>query len=1019
MKQVFVFACLALLVVGGTAFGQGTKGSITVSVTDDSGAGIPGATVEASSDQALRSATAVTGADGAATLSGLDPASNYVVTTTMDGFNGARNENVLVRSGQTTGIRVTLTLATVTEEVLVTAESPVVDITSAQTGQEITLDLVESLPTARTYQDYLQLVPGVQAAVVDANGNNNPASRSGTNYQDILGTVGDSRDNFYYFEGINVTDSVSGVAGAFINTEIIQQQNVTTGGLLNAEFIGATGLVSSVVTKSGGNDFSGSVNYYLQNDSLVESNKNRADDSFSTYDTAFTLGGPIVKDKAWFFGSFRLVNREQDVSDPGGNLQRTVTRDDEQAFAKLSFAPTASSLLTGIYLDDPWERDGSFDDQTTNLRDTTVDRGGDRYTATYSLVTGGGLVFDVGYGEHERSVDTLPANLDTRNDVNFRNADLPQPIENEQFGGSGTVFDETRGSETFRGSLEYLADTSWGDHTLKFGYESAEMNDNRDFVTTGDGGIYNSLAAIYAGQGVTAAEVASSFGDVDFNHTNTSDMAGFNQFASPAVFGVLDTNNDGTISSAEAGAIVFDSTAGNPNGFINYDRIFQSSSGAQFTKSEGTTFYGQDTWQSGKWSVNAGVRTEEWEHFSTTGANIYTFPNEVAPRLSVTYDLKGDGKQRLSAYYGRYYDPIRNNMTNFAGSVTGRERREQVFITTDPATGAGEWTTYRIRGGPSQPDANFAPTTETPFTDEWQVGYKRDLGRNQSVEVNLIKRETRDILEDYDLPLYGGLAPRPGGYALPPNDPDSLFLGLDYFGFSDFPNANFFIATLEGGLRDWEGIEVVYRKRMSNNWQMLASYNYADGTGNTNSDSNADFQGDVLWLDPEAINQAGTQPGLVEHLFKVAGTYQWDNGVSAGGTYRWNSGAIVSRTFRASGRNLPLLDVNDPDYTGEPILFAGGDGFNEAGVPGGWLSPLSVGKFDNPSYGTFDARVAYLWNLSGRYEVDFFLDVFNVLDDQASIRNQDLVSGLGGVDFGEGLDFVEPRRYFIGARLRF
>ncbi len=1013
MKKVFVFACLALLAVGGTAFGQGTKGSITVIVTDSDGAGIPGATVEASSDQTLSGRTAVTGNDGTVILQGLDPASNYVVTTTMDGFNGARNENVLVRSGQNTPIRASLSLATVTEEVLVTAESPVVDITSAQTGQEITLDLVESLPTARTYQDYLQLVPGVQAAVVDANGNNNPASRSGTNYQDIGGSVGDSRDNFYYFEGINVTDSVSGVAGAFINTEIIQQQNVTTGGLA-AEFIGATGLVSNVVTKSGGNDFSGSVNYYLQNDSLVETNKNRADDSFSTYDTAFTLGGPIARDKAWFFGSFRLVNREQDVSDPDGNYQRTVTRDDEQAFAKISFAPTASSLITGIYLDDPWDRDGSFDDQTTNLRDTSVDRGGDRQTLTYSLVTGAGLVFDAGYAEHVRALNDIPSNLQTRNDINFRAVDLPQPIQNEQFGGSGTVFAEDRGSETFRASLEYLADSSWGDHTLKFGYEASEMNDLRDFTTTGDGGIYNSLDMRYLGEGVTAQEVADEFGDVDFTNSNTSDLAGFNLFASPAVFGVLDTNNDGVISAAEAGAIIFDSTVGNPNGMINYDRIFQSSSGVQFTKSEGTTFYLQDTWQSGKWSVNAGVRTEEWEHFATDGRNVYTFDNEVAPRLSVTYDLKGDGKQRLSAYYGRYYDPIRNNMTNFAGSVTGRERREQVYVTTDPATGAGEWTTYRIRGGPSQPDANFAPTTQTPYTDEYQVGYKRDMGRNMSIEANLIKRETRDILEDYDLPLYADAA----AYGLPISDPNSLFLGLDYFGFSSFPNANFFIATLEGGTRDWEGLELVFRKRMSNNWQMLASYNYADGTGNTNSDSNADFQGDVLWLDPQAINQEGTQPGLVEHLFKVAGTYQWDNGVSVGGTYRWNSGAIVSRTFSASRRNLPVVDARDPDFAGL-ISFAGGDGFGAPGEEGFWLSPFAVGQFDNPEYGTFDARVSYLWNLSGRFETDVFLDVFNVLDDQASIRNQDLVAGGGGVDFGQGLDFVEPIRYFIGARLRF
>ena len=101
-------------------------------------------------------------------------------------------------------------------------------------------------------------------------------------------------------------------------------------------------------------------------------------------------------------------------------------------------------------------------------------------------------------------------------------------------------------------------------------------------------------------------------------------------------------------------------------------------------------------------------------------------------------------------------------------------------------------------------------------------------------------------------------------------------------------------------VRTWQGAELIYRKRMSNNWQMLGSYSYADGKGNTNSDSNADFQGDVLWLDPRAPNQEGTQPGLVEHLFKVAGTYQWDNGVSVGGAYRWNSGAIVSRTFSAS-----------------------------------------------------------------------------------------------------------------------
>ena len=1011
MKRAILLGIAALLVFAPSAFGQAIQGSITVTVVDEDGGALPGAVVEAVSEDTLSRRSTVTDGAGVALLRSLAPAANYVVTTTMDGFNGARNENVLVRAGQNTPIRVTLSLASVTEELVVTAESPVVDITSAQTGQDITLDLVESLPTARTYQDYLQLVPGVQASVVDADGNDNPASRSGVNYSDIGGEVGSSSDNFYYFEGINVTDGVAGTSGANINTEIVQEQSVLTGGL-EAQFVGATGLVSNVITKSGGNDISGSVNYYFQNDSLVDDNDNRQDASFSTYDTAFTLGGPVVKDTAWFFTSYRLVNREEDVIDPNNQFLRTVTREDDQIFGKITWATSQSGLLTGIYLSDPWDRDGSLNDQRVNNRDITADRGGDRFTATYSHVFNS-VVLDLGFADHSFDQDTLPANTDTRNDINFRGADNPDDLNLTQLGGFGTVLIEERGTEALRGALEYLADTSWGSHTLKAGFESSENQNFRNVTTAGDGAIYNSLSSIYLGQGVTAGDVSNDFVDVDFDPNNTSDYLGLIETINASsrraeFYAALDSNGDGTISQDEVAAnLVFNSTAGNPTGDINYDRIFQSQDGPQFTKSEGTTFYVQDTWQWNNWSVNLGVRAEEWDHFNTLGDNIYTFDTEYAPRLSVAYDLKGDGKQRLSFYYGRYYDPIRNNMTNFAGSITGRVRQEQVYL-------LGDWVTYRTRG---PGDALFASTTETPYTDEYQLGYKIDLGSNMSFEVNAIKRETDDILEDYDLQLYAD----PDAYGLPVDHPDSLFLGLEYFGLPSgtFPDFNFIIGTLAGGSREWEGVELVFRKRMSNNWQMLASYNYADATGNTNSDSNADFQGDVLWLDPRAINQEGTQPGLVEHLFKIAGTYQWDNGVSVGGTYRWNSGSIVSRTFRASGRNLPLLDINDEDYTGGPIQFAGGSGRGEAGGAGFWLSPDAVGTLENPSYGILDLRVAYLWRINGRLEADFFLDVFNALDDQKAIRVQDLRSGRNGIDFLEGTDFVDPRRYFLGARLRF
>ena len=153
---------VGLLLTSVAAFGQAQRGTVTVTITDADGAVLPGATVSATSDQTLSRRTAVSDGQGRATLVGLDPAGNYVVSVVLDGFSGARIEGVAVRAGQDTPMGVKLQLAEISEELIVTAESPLVDVTKTQAGQDITLQLTESLPTARSYQDYLQLVPGVQ-----------------------------------------------------------------------------------------------------------------------------------------------------------------------------------------------------------------------------------------------------------------------------------------------------------------------------------------------------------------------------------------------------------------------------------------------------------------------------------------------------------------------------------------------------------------------------------------------------------------------------------------------------------------------------------------------------------------------------------------------------------------------------------------------------------------------------------------------------------------------------------------
>lgn len=1002
-RSILIIGLVLALVAGGSAFAQGSSGTIQVVATAQDGSRLPGVTVTATAPDVLGTRTAITNAEGVATLPGLQPSTDYTVTSVLEGFNGARNENVLVRAGQTTTLNVSLTLGAVEEELIVTAESPIVDVTSAVTGQDITLELTESLPTGRSYQSYLQLVPGVLPPD-PTNRSENPAARSGLNYRDIGGELGVSRDNYYYIEGINVTDPVQGTFGANLNTEIIQEQSVLTGGI-PAEFIGAPGLVSNVVTKSGGNDYAGSLNYYFQNDSLVEDNENLPDASFSTYDTAFTIGGPIVRDKAWFFGSYRLLNREEDViSRDTGNFLRTVTEESDQAFGKVSWAPTDSIKLTGTFLSDPEDRDGSFETDRSNSQDFTREAGGDRFIVNYSQVFGSFFV-DAAVGKHNGEVSTFAAVQDPRNDVLFQEGD-DRTLADEQLGGFGNNQIDERDNEFIKVSSEWFFGTSWGDHTLKAGYDYQEHINFRDRIIPGSA-TYESLAARYIGAGISAGDVSTgSWTSLAFDPFNVSDFGGFitgvNSSAQrDAIYAALDANGDGTLTPDEVAAnLRYTSTSGNPDGLVNYDRTFQSSLGPQETMSEGNTFYVQDTLQTDRFTVNLGVRAEKYEHFATTGENIFTFDWEYAPRASFVFDVLGDGRQKISAYYGRYYDPVRNNLTNFAGTLTGSILEEQVYVAPIES-----WVTYRVRGGPQVQDAFFAPTTKTPYTDDYQIGYQIDLGRSMSFEANLIRRETRDIIEDYDLSLYAFATDGSTQYPGPIDHPDSLFLGFDYFGYTSNPGSNFVIATLAGGERDRDEIELIFRKRYSNNWQALVSYNYADGEGNTNSDSNADFQGDVLFLDPRAPNQLGRQPGLIEHLVKAAASYRFNNGIQLGGTYRWNSGTVASRTFFASRRNLPIRV--DADET-----------FEFAGIDTRWLAPNAVGSIENPSWDQLDLRVQYNRNF-GRFEGEFFLDVFNVFDDQGAIRNEDLVAGTGTTDFGDSIAWVPPRRYYLGARVSF
>jgi hypothetical protein len=986
----------AIVAMPTAALAQSQTGSLRVAVTGDGGQPLSGATVTVSSPDSLVSRTGVTDAEGRVRLSGLDPATNYTIAVSASGYSDFSASNVAVVSGRDLSLGYVLiggtgaSTATNVDDVIVTGTSlAAIDVTSATVGTTLTLETVESLPTGRNYQSYLQLVPGVKPS-----GSGNPSSRSGVNYSDVGGTIGTSTDNVYYLDGVDVTDPNSGTFGTNFNSEIIQEQQVIVGGV-PAEYAGGSGLISRVVTKSGGNEWSGSVNYYFQNTDLVAEDEHQTSGGFDTYDTAFTLGGPILQDRLWIFGSYQKKYREDEVLNAtSGAVLRTVTNEAEYAFAKATWQVTNDDRLTATWFSDPTEISGSSAPTVLNNRVERQVQGGDNYQIDYTR-TWGDLQLNAYWFRHEGEVSVFAADPSVRDTVVFRTAQAAT-LAQRSLGGSGRNLETNRDRDEFGFNAEYYLDTDFGSHTIKAGYITTE-NVYGENGTVPGGATYASLNIANSG-GTYASILGASSGFTARPAVGTVDIPRVITAVSgnAAARAVVDTDNNGIITAAEVNAIVFNSTAGNPYGNVNLYRALRSVEGPYEVRSEGQTVYLQDTWTLGQLTVAAGVRAEKWEHFASDGSQVATFDWELAPRLSVVYDLVGDGRSKVFGFAGRYYDPIRNNMSDFAGALTGPVDEEQLFI-------GGQWLTFRTRGGATVPDALFSPTTKTPYTDEFMLGYSTTFGSSIGFQASVTRRETRDIMEDFDLALYsdpnGTAADALNGHAIP----GSLFyLPYSYFGYTSAPNSNYVIGTLPGGERNYTGFELTLTKYRTDNWFGQASYTYNDADGNSNSDSNADYQGDWIALDPRAPNTFGPQPGNIEHQFKAYAGYEFDFGLEVSGVFNWNSGALYTPAQAVGGRYFAPM--------GAPYQFGG--------VTDTYFLPGYIGSETGPSYYTFDMRFKYDYDLpiGG---VEFFVDIFNVLNNQSATGVQKLIAGDGVYNFQEENAWVAPRRAYLGVRYSF
>jgi hypothetical protein len=328
----FVSARLFLLIGGvlaifwlcSNAFGQSRMtGALTGNVTDEEDTPLPGATVQIESPALIGGPRVVTvDTQGRFRFAELPPGV-YQITVTLSGFKTVRIENVRISVGMTADLPIELILLGATEEVTVQGESNAIDLTSSSLPTVLPKEFLQNMPADRDTSHIMDFAPGV-------------------NIQSAYGGAEES-GNAYQLDGVDISDPQGSGPFAFFNYSLIEEVELIGLGA-PAEYGEFTGAVFNTVTKSGGNNFSGSGEFFYTNKDLTATNSKFVGLSPTIEKHAeetLQFGGPILKDRLWYFTSAQYV---RDLSSEGGPIE---TERDPRAFLKLTWQANKASTLSG------------------------------------------------------------------------------------------------------------------------------------------------------------------------------------------------------------------------------------------------------------------------------------------------------------------------------------------------------------------------------------------------------------------------------------------------------------------------------------------------------------------------------------------------------------------------------------------------------------------------------------------------------------------------------------------------
>jgi len=788
------------------------------------------------------------------------PPGEYTVTFKLPGFKTLIREDIRVRVGVTITLDVGLEQTTIEESIVVTGQSPTVDIQRTSMSVNLTKEILQSLPATRSLGTYFNLAPGVTSSTVHGSS---------------------ERDNTYNIDGVNVTDPVTGTQAGSFSIDIIEELSIQTGGL-PAEYGSVRGGVVNVVTKSGSNKFSGSVSGYFRKKNLQSVNNKgtifEGQVGGFNYETepSITLGGPLIKDKIWVFLTGTYRGREEFVLGYPWDQSDNVPLDYAyyMPFGKITWQLTERDrvVLSFNYYDYIRHHRGA---STTQNVDSTWNQTTPIYTYNFQLAH----FFNPNlYMNLKASYMNYHLNLSAKNDK-VREYDRFISKYSQSYG-----YDDIYSRDRFQAMTDatYFIDDWLGRHEIKAGVEFEYSFDSR-----------------YRRHNLDEYELGPFF----YFRTNIIPVYPATRSDTYMTYYQDFTRKDRKIV---IGGYFQDAWSLSSRLTLNIGLRFDHQEGIipkQGLEREPVIYRGE-TYDP---RVTESFKPIIW--------------NTLAPRLGAVFDVTGDGKTAFKINFSRYY--IANILQWFVTVNPNSFISWRTRYTTDPDTGewrpVDPTSSYYMTNFSATANATMDPDLKSPYLDEFVIGLERELMKDIRIGVRYIRKWDRNLIEDVDLNAFNLDLWKTGQYdILDPilwpnyelktvNDP-WYDQPVTFWDLKDSSVPwNGVITNPPGAQRDYDGIEVTFDKRFSNRWSMSSSFVWQKSRGLIPTDFDASWSGEAYFDSPNAhVNAIGRFPYEREYQVKIQGMWQGPWGILISGYYRYLEGQRWTRIVRASDLELTL-----------------------------------------------------------------------------------------------------------------